>query len=109
MSDEAKIPTLYPVSTTMPETKAAAPKRRPKRRRWVWGLALLSIAGGGAFVAQRSRATAKPVDPSLLVTVTKKSLDVEIFETGKIAPREKADLKSKVAGTVPGIPARTAW
>lgn len=101
MSDEAKIPTLYPVSTTMPETKAAAkPTRRPKRRRWVWGLALLAIAGGGGFYAQRSRATAKPIDPSLLVTVTKKSLDVEIFETGKIAPREKADLKSKVAGTV---------
>ncbi|MBX3227132.1 MAG: efflux RND transporter periplasmic adaptor subunit [Labilithrix sp.] len=101
MSDEAKTPTLFPVSKAVTEPpKASAPKRRPKRRRWVWGLALLSIAGGGAFFAQKSRATAKPVDPALLVTVTKKSLDVEIFETGKIAPREKADLKSKVAGTV---------
>jgi HlyD family secretion protein/macrolide-specific efflux system membrane fusion protein len=96
---EAKTPTLPPVTTTVTE-KPAAPKRaRPKKRRWIWGLALLSIAGGGLFYAQRSRATAKPTDPSLLVTVTKKSLDVEIFETGKIAPREKADVKSKVAGT----------
>jgi HlyD family secretion protein/macrolide-specific efflux system membrane fusion protein len=40
------------------------------------------------------------IDPALLVTVTKKSLDVEIFETGRIQPREKAELKSRVAGQV---------
>ena len=98
MSDEAKIPTLHPVSHTL---SAPTPKKKGprKRRGWMWGLALLAIVGGGGLYAQKSRATAKPTDPSLLVTVTKKSLDVEIFEVGRIAPREKADLKSKVAGT----------
>lgn len=98
----SKTPSVRPVSNTLPEIKPV--KRRPaKKRRWVWGLALLSIVGAGVFVAERSRGAAKPVDPSLLVTVQKKTLDVEIFETGKIAPRLKSDLKSKLAGTVANV------
>jgi HlyD family secretion protein/macrolide-specific efflux system membrane fusion protein len=60
----------------------------------------VAFAGAGLFVAQRSRAKETPIDPAQLVTVAKKSLDVEIFETGRIQPREKAELKSKVAGQV---------
>ena len=97
---DAKTPTLWPVSATLKEPPKVASKRPRKKRGWIWGLAILAALGSVGFYAQRSRATAKPVDPSLLVTVTKKSLDVEIFETGRIAPREKADIKSKVAGTV---------
>ena len=102
MSDaDAKTPTLYPVTQTV---NAPKPAKRPRKKRgWIWGVAILAVLGTGGFYAQRSRATAKPIDPSLLVTVQKKALDVEIFETGRIAPREKADIKSKVAGTVQSV------
>jgi HlyD family secretion protein/macrolide-specific efflux system membrane fusion protein len=105
MSDaDAKTPTLYPVSHSLKEPTKPSPAKRPRKKRgWIWGVAILAVLGTGGFYAQRSRATAKPIDPSLLVTVTKKSLDVEIFETGRIAPREKADIKSKVAGTVQNV------
>lgn len=104
MSDaDAKTPTLYPVSQTLNQPKPAPAKRPRKKRGWIWGVAILAVLGTGGFYAQRSRATAKPIDPSLLVTVQKKALDVEIFETGRIAPREKADIKSKVAGTVQNV------
>jgi HlyD family secretion protein/macrolide-specific efflux system membrane fusion protein len=64
---------------------------------------LLSLVAGGLFVAQRSRAKAAPIDPALVVTVAKKTLAVEIVETGRVQPREKADVKSKVAGTVQSV------
>lgn len=98
---DAKTPTLHPVTHTLKETPQKPVKRTARKKRgWMWGVAILAVLGTGGFYAQRSRATAKPLDPALLVTVTKKQLDVEIFETGRIAPREKADIKSKVSGTV---------
>ena len=53
--------------------------------------------------AQRSRARPPPIDPAVIVTVTRKALEVEILETGRIQPREKADLKSRVAGQVQAV------
>jgi HlyD family secretion protein/macrolide-specific efflux system membrane fusion protein len=93
---EVRIPTIRPVSLP-----AESPKAKPrKRRRWTWPLGIALVLGLGLVVAQRSRTKAAPIDPSLLVTVTKKSLDVEVIETGRVQPREKADVKSKVAGQV---------
>jgi HlyD family secretion protein/macrolide-specific efflux system membrane fusion protein len=107
MSDDAmdvRIPTIRPVSLTGGTTDGGDAKktRRPakRRRRWPWLLGIVAIGGAGLFVAQRSRAKETPIDPAQLVTVTKKALAVEIFETGRIQPREKAELKSKVAGQV---------
>jgi HlyD family secretion protein/macrolide-specific efflux system membrane fusion protein len=79
----------------MPKTKA--PRRR---RRWAWPVGIATVVVIGFVAAQRGRTKAQPIDPSLVVSVTRKSLDVEILETGRIQPREKADVKSKVAGQV---------
>jgi membrane fusion protein, macrolide-specific efflux system len=74
-----------------------------RRRRWAFiGLAVAALSAG-TFVVHRSRAKPAMVDPALVVTVTKKTLEVEILETGRVQPREKADLKSKVAGQVAAV------
>src|SRR5262249_8756662 len=79
-------------------------KRAPnRRRRWPWALALVLALAGSLLVAHRSRAKPAPIDPATLVTVTRKSLDVEILETGRVQPWEKVDLKSKVAGQVAAV------
>jgi membrane fusion protein, macrolide-specific efflux system len=98
----AKVLTISPMSST-PSTKEE--KKRPprRRRRWPWAVAILAIVGGGLFVAQRSRAKPTPIDPALLVTATRKALEVEIIETGRVQPREKADVKSKIPGQVQAV------
>ena len=83
-----------------PETEAkkkARPRRR--RRRWPWLVLLLLIVGGYAL-ARRRNAGPKDLDASLLVTVKKGDLEIEVVETGKVEPREKVEVKSKVAGQV---------
>jgi HlyD family secretion protein/macrolide-specific efflux system membrane fusion protein len=71
-----------------------------KRRRWPWVLgAVLVLAGAGVFVSRRGAAAA-PIDAALVVTVTRHPLAVDILETGRVHPRVKADVKSKVAGQV---------
>jgi macrolide-specific efflux system membrane fusion protein len=73
------------------------------RRRGLWvGLGILLVAGI-VFVAGRSRATPTPIDPALIVTVQRRALEVEVLETGRIQPREKVDVKSKIAGTVASV------
>lgn len=71
-----------------------------RRRRWPWFVLALALGIAGLFVAQRSRAKPPSIDPAQVVTVTRKNLEVEILETGRVQPKEKADLKSKVAGQV---------
>jgi membrane fusion protein, macrolide-specific efflux system len=74
--------------------------RRPTRRKWVWLAAPLVLGGAVLFGSRLGRAKAAPIDPALLVTVARRPLDVEILETGRVQPREKVDLKSKLAGQV---------
>jgi membrane fusion protein, macrolide-specific efflux system len=76
------------------------PRIAPSRRRWIWAVLAVAIALGVVFVAGRSRATSTPIDTALVVTVQKRALEVEVLETGRIQPREKVDLKSKIAGQV---------
>jgi HlyD family secretion protein/macrolide-specific efflux system membrane fusion protein len=79
------------------------PRIASSRRRWVWAAAAIMIVVGVVFIAGRSRATPAPIDPALVVTVQKRALEVEVLETGRIQPREKADIKSKIAGQVSAV------
>ncbi len=69
-------------------------------RRWVVGVALVVGAGVALIVALVGRSAPKPLDPALVVTAERTTLDIEILETGRIAPIESVKLKSKVAGQV---------
>jgi RND family efflux transporter MFP subunit len=77
-----------------------------KRRRWVPVLVVLIIlaGGGGILVATRGSAATfnggKPLDQSLITTVKRGDLPIEVLETGKVQPREKVEVKSKVSGQV---------
>jgi membrane fusion protein, macrolide-specific efflux system len=71
-----------------------------RRARWPWLLALPLLAGGGLLWARRGGADPAPIDPALVVVATRGSLVVDVLETGKVVPRERVELKSKVAGQV---------
>ncbi|MFO0728930.1 MAG: efflux RND transporter periplasmic adaptor subunit [Myxococcota bacterium] len=63
-------------------------------------LSALGLAGAGLWLAQRSSATTAPKDDGLRFTVAKKDFKVEIVDTGKVQPKERIEVKSKVAGQV---------
>ncbi|HEY2746039.1 MAG TPA: efflux RND transporter periplasmic adaptor subunit [Polyangia bacterium] len=72
-----------------------------KRRRWIAPVVVLVIIGiVVAVFAKRGGAGPKELDPSLITTVKRSDLAIEVLETGKVQPREKVDVKSKVAGQV---------
>ena len=73
-----------------------------KKRKWLTRLTLVIVlAGAVSAVAVTLRgADAKPVDEALITKVKRADLAVEVIDTGKIEPREKVDIKSKVAGVV---------
>jgi membrane fusion protein, macrolide-specific efflux system len=72
-----------------------------KRRRWLpWTIALVVIVGAVVAVAKRGGAGPKEIDPSLITAVKRGDLAIEVLETGKVQPREKVEIKSKVAGQV---------
>jgi membrane fusion protein, macrolide-specific efflux system len=73
---------------------------RRSRRKWPWVLLVLALAGGAfAFTRLRHQKPAA-LDAALLLTVKRGPLAVDVIETGKVQPREKVLLKSKVAGQV---------
>lgn len=72
-----------------------------KRRRWLWPAIIVVLVGGGTLAAtRRGGAGPKELDPSLITTVKRGDLAIEVLETGKVQPREKVEIKSKVAGQV---------
>ncbi len=73
---------------------------RRKARRWPWLVSALGLAGAGVFLAQRGSADPQPLDEALILTVKRATLAIDILETGKVLPREKVEIKSKVAGQV---------
>src|SRR5678815_2017664 len=75
-----------------------APLKR--RRRWPWVLLGIAILAGVMFKMGAGRSAPKDLDGSLIVPVKKGDLPIEVIETGKVQPREKVEVKSKVAGQV---------
>jgi macrolide-specific efflux system membrane fusion protein len=72
-----------------------------KRRRWIAPVVVLAIIGVVVAVfAKRGGAGPKELDPSLITTVKRSDLAIEVLETGKVQPREKVEIKSKVSGQV---------
>ena len=74
----------------------------PKKKRtvWPWFLVLLLLAGGGYFFTRKKGPKSEKIDESLIITLKRRDLAIEVVETGKVQPREKVEVKSKVAGQV---------
>jgi HlyD family secretion protein/macrolide-specific efflux system membrane fusion protein len=72
-----------------------------RRRRWlVPAIVLVIVAGVVVAIAKRGGAGPKELDQSLIKTVKRGDLAIDVLETGKVQPREKVEVKSKVAGQV---------
>jgi HlyD family secretion protein/macrolide-specific efflux system membrane fusion protein len=72
-----------------------------KRKLWPWAVVLiLLVAGGAAAISRRPQGGPEKIDQSLVLTVKPGDLIIDIVETGKVQPREKVEVKSKVAGQV---------
>lgn len=70
------------------------------RTRWITlSLGTLIIAGG-IYLGQRSSASTPASDAALHVTVKPKDLVIEVIDTGKVQPKERIEIKSKIAGQV---------
>jgi membrane fusion protein, macrolide-specific efflux system len=71
-----------------------------RRRRWPWVALSLLVVGIGLVKVGVGRSAPKDLDAALIVPVKKGDLPIEVIETGKVQPREKVEMKSKVAGQV---------
>ena len=69
-------------------------------------MSLLVVVVSVIVVARRGRAKPAALDPALLVTAARRPLAVEILETGRIFPREKVEVKSRIAGQVAEVRVR---
>jgi HlyD family secretion protein/macrolide-specific efflux system membrane fusion protein len=63
-------------------------------------LALAAIAVAAIVVVKQSASTSPPLDPALIVVAKRGTLVISIVETGKVAPRERVEIKSRIAGQV---------
>jgi macrolide-specific efflux system membrane fusion protein len=78
----------------------SVPKKR-KSRQWTYlmaGLATLAIVVTVAM--SRSGRSGTQLDSSLVVEVKRGDLAINVLETGKVRPRNRVEIKSKVAGQV---------
>ncbi len=72
------------------------------RKRWLWGVVVVAVAGG-ALVAARSRDKKDPKEaasPFRLGKVQEEPLQVSVREVGVVDPVTKVDVKSAVSGRV---------
>jgi membrane fusion protein, macrolide-specific efflux system len=77
---------------------------KARRGRWLWLVAPIVLAGGSAAAwAKRGAGHPEPVDAAALVTVKRGTLAVEVVEAGRVAAREKVEVKSKVSGQVTSV------
>jgi HlyD family secretion protein/macrolide-specific efflux system membrane fusion protein len=77
--------------------------QKRKKRRWPWIVGIIVVLVIGVGMLRRSGAAHKELDSSLIVPAGKKNLDIEVIETGKVQPRERVEIKSKVAGQVEAV------
>src|SRR6185436_14180232 len=68
--------------------------------RWLVGLFVVGLVVAGVFIVRGRAAKGAPIDPTLLAKVSRGELEIAVVELGKIEPREKVGIKSKVAGQV---------
>lgn len=68
--------------------------------KWVLGLLVLGLLGTGGILMRGRARKAAAVDPTLVAKVSRGDLEIAVVELGKIEPREKVAIKSKVAGQV---------
>lgn len=74
---------------------------KKKKRWWPRVVAVVVVVGVAVAVAVKVKGgEEKAVDEALVTKVKKADLVLEVIDTGKIAPREKVDIKSKVSGQV---------
>jgi HlyD family secretion protein/macrolide-specific efflux system membrane fusion protein len=70
---------------------------------WPWALGVL-LVGGVALALSRNPGSGPEkvdkIDEALVLTVKRADLAIDVVETGKVQPREKVEVKSKVAGQV---------
>jgi HlyD family secretion protein/macrolide-specific efflux system membrane fusion protein len=74
-------------------------RRARKLWRW-WPLGLIALGGGGLALWGQREGGSEPIDAALVVSARRGTLAIEILETGRVEPRERVELKSKVAGQV---------
>ena len=70
------------------------------KKRWILVVLVLGAAAVGVYLSQRSEASSVPVDDALRIDVARKDLVIEVVDTGKVKPKEKIEVKSKVAGQI---------
>ena len=73
-----------------------------KLRRWIVLVVVIATLGatGWGYIRYSASAGKGEVSEKLLVTVKRTDLKIDVIETGKVQPREKVEIKSKVAGQV---------
>jgi macrolide-specific efflux system membrane fusion protein len=74
--------------------------QKKKRKLWPWGLGVLLIAGVAVAVSRKPQTGPEKIDESLVITLKRGDLAIDVVETGRVQPREKVEIKSKVAGQV---------
>lgn len=72
-----------------------------KLRGWIVLIVVIGVLGATGWAYSKYGKGAGPeISDKLLVTVKKTDLKIDVIETGKVQPREKVEIKSKVAGQV---------
>ena len=73
---------------------------KKQRKLWPYVLVALLLGAGGYAYTKQKAGTPEKIDEALVLTVKRGDLSIEVVETGKVQPREKVEVKSKVAGQV---------
>lgn len=68
--------------------------------RWLVGIGVLALVVAGGVMLRNQARRGAPIDPTLIAKVVRGDLEIAVVELGKIEPREKVAIKSKVAGQV---------
>ncbi|MSP59423.1 MAG: efflux RND transporter periplasmic adaptor subunit [Myxococcales bacterium] len=73
---------------------------RMRRRKWPWVVVTLVALASVFALIRRGNGGQRTIDSTLVVKAKRGDLEIAVIETGKVQPREKIELKSKVAGQV---------